>query len=52
MTLMKEIRPVVTDEHHFNNRDETILITFCGNFGSSGFRSKSQKQQFPNQILL
>ena len=27
MTLMKEIKTVVTEKHHFDNRDESFLIT-------------------------
>ena len=27
VTLMKEIKPVVTERHHFDSRDETIFKT-------------------------
>ena len=26
-TFMKGIKPVVTEEHHFDNRDESFLVT-------------------------
>ena len=32
VTLMIEIKPVVTEKHHFDNRDESFLITTSWNF--------------------
>ena len=36
-TLLEEIKPVVTEEHEFKYRDESMLKALFGSFGLLGF---------------
>ena len=52
LTLMKQIKPVVTRKQHFDIRYESFSDHLSGNFGLSRFRCKNQNQWFFNRILL
>ena len=51
-TLTQEVKPVFTEKHHFDNRGESFLHTFSGNFGPSKFWCMDQNRFFVNGICI
>ena len=51
VTLMKEIRPVVTEEDHFYNRDESFSITILWNVWHIRRLKQGQYQWFFRRLL-
>ena len=50
--LMKKIKPVLTEKHHFDNRGELNIQQLLWNFGLTWFWCKDRHQCFPNRIRL
>ena len=48
---MEEIKPLVTEKHEFEYRDESNLLALFGIYGLSGFWCKEQSQKFSKQLV-